>query len=150
MPPSCSRPYEPAAQTIGGHTSSIQGYDMMRQSEVSEKITTALAEYLRRDPATIRSDYHLRDDLGLDSMAVIELVYRLEETFNLQIPDEDLAGLTSVEHVVQYIEGRLKPVHTSAKPPTQKPVAPKTPPSKTATPRAAASPSSSKNTRKRS
>lgn len=81
---------------------------MMRQSDVSEKVTTALAEYLRRDPATIRSDYHLRDDLGLDSMAVIELVYLIEETFNLQIPDEDLAGLTSVEHVVHYIEGRMK------------------------------------------
>jgi acyl carrier protein len=123
---------------------------MMRQSEVSEKITTALAEYLKRDPATIRADYHLRDDLGLDSMAVIELVYRLEETFNLQIPDEDLAGLTSVEHVVRYIEGRLKPAHTSAKSAAQKPVTPKAPPSKTAAQRAAASPSSSKNTKKRS
>ena len=88
----------------------------MIQSEVSRKITYALADYLKRDPASIRPDYHLRDDLGLDSMAVIELVYLLEETFNLQIPDEDLAGLTSVEHVVHYIEGRLKPSTSSLKP----------------------------------
>jgi acyl carrier protein len=97
-----------------------KGYETMGQLPVSEKVTTALAEYLKRDPATIRLDYHLRDDLGLDSMAVIELVYLIEETFNLQIPDEDLAALTSVQHVVDYIEKRLQPAHSSAKrPPTK-------------------------------
>ena len=121
----------------------------MMQSEVSRKITTALADYLKRDPASIRPDYHLRDDLGLDSMAVIELVYRIEETFNLQIPDEDLAGLTSVQHVVHYIEGRLEPPRPSTKPAGPKSVASKAPISKAAT-KAAASPHSSKGAKKRS
>ena len=117
----------------------------MIQSEVSRKITYALADYLKRDPASIRPDYHLRDDLGLDSMAVIELVYLLEETFNLQIPDEDLAGLTSVEHVVHYIEGRLKPSTSSLKPAGSKPAGVKTP-----APKATGSKSSSKGAKKRS
>lgn len=123
---------------------------MTRQSEVTEKVTTALAEYLKRDPGTIRLDYHLRDDLGLDSMAVIELVYRIEETFNLQIPDEDLAGLTSVQHVVDYIEGRLEPSHSSAKPVVPKTPAPKATASKTAAPKAAASAHLPKSAKKRS
>jgi acyl carrier protein len=122
-----------------------EGQDMTRQSEVSRKITTALADYLKRDPASIRPDYHLRDDLGLDSMAVIELVYLLEETFNLQIPDEDLAGLTSVEHVVHYIESRLKPPASSHKPAESKRAG-----LKTAAPKATASKSSSKVHKKRS
>ena len=50
----------------------------------------------------------LIDTLGLDSMAVIELLYHLEETFGLQIPNEDLAGLTNVGHVVSYVEKRLR------------------------------------------
>jgi acyl carrier protein len=74
---------------------------------ISLKIRTSLAEYLKRDPATILAAQHLRDDLGLDSMAVIELLYRIEESFDLQIPDQDLVGLTTVGHVVGYVEKRL-------------------------------------------
>ena len=123
---------------------------MTLQSYVSEKITTALADYLKRDPSTIRPDYHLRDDLGLDSTAVIELVYRIEETFNLQIPDEDLAGLTSVQHVVHYIEGRLEPPRSAVKPAGPKPSASKAPVSKPTGRKAATSPHSSKAAKKRS
>jgi acyl carrier protein len=75
---------------------------------ISLKIRTSLAEYLKRDPATILVAQHLHDDLGLDSMAVIELLYRIEEAFDLQIPDQDLVGLTTVGHVVGYVEKRLE------------------------------------------
>lgn len=81
----------------------------MSDRPIVDKIITALAEYLRRDAATIKENYHLRDDLGLDSMAVIELLYKIEETFDLQIPDEDLAGLTTVGSVAGYVEKRLTP-----------------------------------------
>lgn len=74
---------------------------------ISLKIRTALGQYLKRDPATIQIAHHLRDDLGLDSMAVIELLYRIEETFEIQIPDEDLVELTNVGQVVSYVEKRL-------------------------------------------
>ena len=80
---------------------------MTADSTISLKIRTALGEYLKRDPATILITQGLRDDLGLDSMAVIELLYRIEETFDLQIPDQDLAGLTNVGQVVRYVEKRL-------------------------------------------
>lgn len=91
---------------------------MAGRSDIARDITTALADYLKRDPASIQPDYHLRDDLGLDSMAVIELVYRIEEAFNLQIPDEDLGGMTTVQHVIDYVERRLQPSRA------EKPVAP--------------------------
>ena len=80
---------------------------MATDPSISLKIRTALGEYLKRDPATILITQHLRDDLGLDSMAVIELLYRIEEAFDLQIPDQDLVGLTNVGHVVTYVEKRL-------------------------------------------
>jgi acyl carrier protein len=80
---------------------------MVTDPTISLKIRTALGEYLKRDPATILVTQHLRDDLGLDSMAVIELLYRIEEAFDLQIPDQDLVGLATVGHVVSYVEKRL-------------------------------------------
>jgi acyl carrier protein len=82
---------------------------MAKTTEVSDKIIQALADYLKRDAASIHPNHHLRDDLGLDSMAVIEMLYRIEEVFNLQIPDEDLVGLSTVEHVITYVQGRVAP-----------------------------------------
>jgi acyl carrier protein len=88
---------------------------MATDPTISLKIRTALGEYLKRDPAAILVTQHLREDLGLDSMAVIELLYRIEEAFDLQIPDQDLVGLTTVGHVVTYVEKRLGKAATAAK-----------------------------------
>jgi acyl carrier protein len=98
---------------------------MRTDPSVSLKIRTALGEYLKRDPATIRITDHLRDDLGLDSMAVIELLYRIEEAFDLQIPDQDLVGLTNVGQVVIYVEKRTG--KTTSPAPTKKATKPSKP-----------------------
>ena len=87
----------------------------MADRAIVDKIIQALAEYLKRDAATIRAAHHLRDDLGLDSMAVIELLYKIEEAFNIQIPDQDLVGLTTVSTVAAYVEGRMAPAAPAAK-----------------------------------
>jgi acyl carrier protein len=86
----------------------------MNDRSVLEKIVQALADYLKRDVGSIQPSYHLREDLGLDSMAVIELLYKIEETFNLQIPDQDLAGLTTVGSVARYVEQRVAPPKQAA------------------------------------
>ena len=70
---------------------------------ITEKIVHALATYLKRDPASITESHHLRDDLGLDSVAVIELLFEIEERFKLQIPDQDLPGLSTVGSVAAYV-----------------------------------------------
>ena len=86
----------------------------MAAATTALKIRTALAEYLKRDAASITEAHHLRDDLGLDSMAVIELLYRIEDEFDIQIPDQDLAGLTTVGHVITYVNKRLSHTPTTA------------------------------------
>jgi acyl carrier protein len=101
---------------------------MPANATISLKIRTALGEYLKRDPVTILITHHLRDDLGLDSMAVIELLFRIEEAFDLQIPDEDLVGLATVGHVATYVEKRLGKAASAAS--TKKPVKPPKPKSK--------------------
>ena len=55
-------------------------------------------------------------------MAVIELLYRIEETFDLQIPDEDLVELSNVGQVVGYVEKRLG--ETTSRAQTKKPAKP--------------------------
>ena len=81
----------------------------MTDPAIVSKIIQALASYLKRDPASITEAHHLRDDLGLDSMAVIELLFEIEERFKIQIPDQDLPALTTVGSVAIYVQERLVP-----------------------------------------
>jgi len=74
---------------------------------IADQIITALADYLKRDKNSIQPNHHLREDLGLDSMSTIELVYQIEEVFNLEVPNEDLTKLTTVGSVIDYVENRL-------------------------------------------
>ncbi|MDF0666964.1 MAG: phosphopantetheine-binding protein [Nitrospira sp.] len=91
---------------------------------ITSKITQALASYLKRDPASITESHHLRDDLGLDSVAIIELLFEIEERFKLQIPDQDLPGLSTVGTVAAYVQRRLAEPKTESKPETTKPATP--------------------------
>lgn len=96
---------------------------MPPESDISVRIRTALAEYLKRDPASIEPRHALREDLGLDSMATIELLFKIEEVFDLQIPDQDLQKLTRVSDVIGYVEGKVGRPATAAPAPPGKPPA---------------------------
>ena len=92
---------------------------MPAESEIAVRIRTALGEYLNRDPASIEARHALREDLGLDSMATIELLFKIEEVFDLQIPDQDLQTLAKVSDVIAYVEDKVgRPVNPS-KPPAK-------------------------------
>lgn len=101
---------------------------MPPESDIALRIRTALGDYLKRDPAAIEPRHALRDDLGLDSMATIELLYKIEEAFDLQIPDQDLQKLARVSDVISYVEQRLgrpasPPVSPSSKAAPKRPAA---------------------------
>lgn len=93
----------------------------MTDRAIASKIIQALADYLKRDAASIKETHHLRDDLGLDSMAVIELLYKIEDTFNIQIPDQDLPGLSTVGSVAAYVQHRLIPAKPASSRAAKKP-----------------------------
>lgn len=80
-----------------------------QQSAVAKQVIAALGEYLQDDQRNFATTLSLREDLGLDSLAIIELLHRIEEVFNLSIPDEDLGKLQTVGDVIAYIEHGLGP-----------------------------------------
>jgi acyl carrier protein len=85
----------------------LQIKEPMATPSIAERIESELANYLKRDRRTITPAYSLRDDLGLDSMATIELLFRIEEAFDLQIPDQDLQKLLTVGDVIHYVEAKV-------------------------------------------
>jgi acyl carrier protein len=69
-----------------------------------EKIKAVVAEQLDCDVAEIKEDSKFIEDLGADSLDVVELVMALEEEFDIEIPDEDAEGILTVADALKYIE----------------------------------------------
>lgn len=78
------------------------------RSSVLHVVTTQLAEILEIDASTISENQSFADDLGADSIALIELVDSLEQEFSKTLPDfqfddDDLVNLRTVADAVDYI-----------------------------------------------
>ena len=69
-----------------------------------EKVQEALAKQFEMDPQTITMDTNLIDDIGADSLDVVELIMSLEDEFGIAISDEDAAQLYTVGRIVDYLE----------------------------------------------
>ncbi|HSF08605.1 MAG TPA: acyl carrier protein [Nitrospirales bacterium] len=78
-----------------------------KSSQLSQQVYHTLGKYLQRNPKDLHPEDSLRDDLGLDSLQTIELVYEVESAFDLQIPDEDFGRLTTIGAVILYLDERI-------------------------------------------
>ena len=76
-------------------------------SEVMDKVKKIIVDQLGVDEEEVKTNASFVDDLGADSLDVVELVMALEEEFNLEIPDEDAERISNVSEAVNYIEEKL-------------------------------------------
>ncbi len=74
---------------------------------VFESVVDIVVEELAVDPDEVTSEASFIDDLGADSLDVVELVMAFEEEFDIEIPDEDAENITTVQDAVDYIEENL-------------------------------------------
>ncbi|NQY20457.1 MAG: acyl carrier protein [Campylobacteraceae bacterium] len=69
-----------------------------------EDVKEVVIEQLDCDAAEVKEDSKFIEDLGADSLDVVELVMALEEKFDIEIPDEDAEGILTVNDAIKYIE----------------------------------------------
>ena len=75
---------------------------------VRERIHQILFRYLGVDESELLPEANLQDDLGADSLDVVELVMAFEESFDLQVPDEDVERMRTLGDIERYLEKRVQ------------------------------------------
>lgn len=81
----------------------------MAEKSVEQRVREIIVEQMDVNPDQVTLDAKFIEDLGADSLDVVELVMALEEEFGSEIPDEEAEKLLSVGDVVKYVEDlRLK------------------------------------------
>lgn len=71
---------------------------------VFEKVKEILAEQFDVDADKITADSDLQEDLGADSLDVVDLLMSIEDEFDVEVPDEEIENIKTVGSLVSYIE----------------------------------------------
>lgn len=77
-------------------------------SDLQKKVVDIIANQLGVEKEIITAEANVVDDLGADSLDVVELVMALEEAFDLEIPDEDAEKIRLVKDIFSYLEQHSK------------------------------------------
>jgi len=75
----------------------------MKQNDIQATVTRILEQVAKVDPAAVAQDKRLRDDLGVDSLTLIEVAVAAEDAFGVPLPDEDLERFQTVGDVIDYV-----------------------------------------------
>ena len=73
-------------------------------SDLAERVKKIVVEHLDVDPAKVEPKASFIDDLGADSLDIVELVMAMEEEFQMEIPDEEAETIRTVEDAINYIK----------------------------------------------
>jgi acyl carrier protein len=76
----------------------------MSQDEIFEKVQKIVAEQLGVDASEVKPEASFANDLGADSLDVVELVMALEEEFDIEIPDDAAEGIGTVQAAIDFIK----------------------------------------------
>ncbi|MBQ4258332.1 MAG: acyl carrier protein [Clostridia bacterium] len=71
---------------------------------VLEKVISILSDQFDVDETSITPDTLIADDLGADSLDVVDLVMSIEDEFEIEVPDEAIEGIKTVSDIVKFVE----------------------------------------------
>lgn len=80
----------------------------MSNADIEKRVKKIIAEQLGVKEEQITPQASFVDDLGADSLDIVELVMALEEEFECEIPDEEAEKITNVKQAIDYIESHAK------------------------------------------
>jgi acyl carrier protein len=79
-------------------------------ASIEQRVKDIIVEQLGVEEDEVSPEASFVDDLGADSLDTVELVMAFEEEFNIEIPDEDAEGISTVQDAIDYIKANVKEV----------------------------------------
>ena len=76
--------------------------------DIENKVKAILAHELGVDESMITPESKIKEDLGSDSLTMVEIVIAIEDKFNLEIPDEEAENIVTVGDAIEAIKAKLK------------------------------------------
>lgn len=76
-------------------------------TDIAERVRNIVAERLNVNPEEITLETTF-EDLGADSLDVMDLIMELEQEFDIEIPDEDAENIRTIEDTINYIQSRIQ------------------------------------------
>lgn len=76
--------------------------------DIADKVKEIVSQQLDVDIAEVKPEAQFIEDLGADSLAIVELVLAFEEQFEIDIPDEDTEKIATVGDAIKYIQEHMK------------------------------------------
>jgi acyl carrier protein len=81
---------------------------MMSPKKIEEEVRKIIINQLDISEEEVTPEASFTDDLGADSLDLVELVMAMEEKFDIDIPDEDAEGITTVQKAITYIDEQFR------------------------------------------
>lgn len=78
----------------------------MTNEEIFDRISNLIKEQLHNEKIEVTVKTNIQEDLGIDSIALMEFIITLEDEFNLNIPDEDVEDIQTMGELVDYLSDR--------------------------------------------
>jgi len=94
----------------GHHTTSLilpHRFGAAMEKNVANRMKELISQSLGVSPPEVVDDASFIDDLGADSLDIVELVMAIEKEFGIEIPDEDAEKITNVRQAIEYVEKRI-------------------------------------------
>ena len=94
----------PASAGFKPRATNTKRTNFMAEKSIEEKVKDIIVEQLGVNPEQVTPQASFIEDLGADSLDIVELVMAFEEEFGVEVPDEDAEKLQTVGDVIKYIE----------------------------------------------
>ncbi|MHC4819395.1 MAG: acyl carrier protein [Planctomycetota bacterium] len=80
----------------------------MSKEEIAAQVREIFRETLSIQPEKLQADTNLKNDLALDSLDMIEVVYEMEDRFDVQIPEEEIQEIATFDQIVDGLHAAIE------------------------------------------
>ncbi|MBT6227378.1 MAG: acyl carrier protein [Candidatus Scalindua sp.] len=84
--------------------------ETVKEDTIKERLRIVIAKELKVEPESIADDAHIGNDLGIDSADMISVLYDIEDEFKVEISDEEVGEISTIQEMYNVVNAKIKQV----------------------------------------